>query len=636
MVRWPSLARRRSARAMILDMMSFGQGPMLSVQEGTMNYLRIAEIRIENFRLLRDLWMPLADLTVLIGANNSGKTALLQALGVALGEQRAGVDDLHLDVQGNRSECFVVDLLVHPGIGEEFTESVRDLFADAIQLPLDGAEFVAIRTYCAPDIRRGGIWPRRSFLKGWARTAKDAANLSEIKRPVVTREVLDLFSYNFLDARRDIVDQLQGRATYWGKLAGSLDIDEHLRGEIEVALNDLSEKIVKGSAVLEQVRSEIDLITEALTPGSPGVNIEPLPAKVEDLARGMDVSLQAPGSAAIPMSRQGMGTRSLAALTVFSAFVKIRTASGPTALTVLALEEPEAHLHPQAQRAVFELASTIQGQRILSTHSPYVTGVADVFDFRVFRRLGPVTQVCWVDRNTRAGARTFTPDELEKIRRFVQLRHGEVLFARMVILVEGETEEAAMPVFARNYWRLKNIHDRGISLVNAEGAQNYKHYVVLLARLGIPWIILADGDTEGQKGVAAVGVAIGRPLQLTSPEVVMLPTESDGFAFEAYLLSEGFESQIQKAIETVFGDSALEEYRIQHQGMKKKGGGTRDYHSDGWKQRLIYDFMMGNKARLGAAVAEEISREVDSSGPPKLPVKVLELFNRIDVLLDGV
>src|SRR4029077_6400448 len=110
-------------------------------------------------------------------------------------------------------------------------------------------------------------------------------------------------------------DQLQGRATYWGKLAGSLDIKDHLREEIELALGDLGKKIIAGSSVLDEVRSEIDRITEALTPGSPGVDIEPLPARVEDLARGMDVRLRAPGSAAISMARQGMGTRSLAALT---------------------------------------------------------------------------------------------------------------------------------------------------------------------------------------------------------------------------------------------------------------------------------------------------------------------------------
>jgi putative ATP-dependent endonuclease of the OLD family len=603
-----------------------------------MNNLRIAEVRIQNFRLLQDLWLPLGELTVLIGPNNSGKTAFLQALAVALGEQRAHVEDLYIDPSSVLAESFTIDLLIHPAQGEEFLEELRDLFADAVQIPVEktGTEYIALRTFGAPDTRRGGILLRRSFLKGWTHTGSESTGVSELKKPGVSREILELFSYNFLDARRDIVDQLQGRATYWGKLAGSLDIQDQLREEIEAALGTLGEKIIKGSSVLEQVRSEIDRITEALTPGSPGVDIEPLPARVEDLARGMDIRLRAPGSAAISMSRQGMGTRSLAALTVFSAFVKIRMAEG-TALTLLALEEPEAHLHPQAQRAVFTLACSIQGQRILSTHSPYVSEIADVFDFRIFRRNGPTSQALWVEKKKGEGNPTFTPEEHEKVRRFVQHRHGEILFARLALFVEGDTEEYAIPIFAAHHWKdhgRRNIHDQGISLINAEGAQSYKHFVVLLEKLGIPWVILSDGDAEGIKGVSATGKAIGRPLDATSPEVVMLPTAPKGLAFEEYLIHEGFRHQIEKAIQVTCGGPALEEYKDRNHGQRKKGGGLRDYLSPGSEDQLVLDFMADHKALLGGPIAQAICNEEDPQAT-RVPSKVLELFRRIDKILSG-
>lgn len=569
---------------------------------------------------------------MLIGPNNAGKTAFLQALAVALGEHRSQMEDLYVAPGGVSAEAFFVDLLVQPAQGEEFAEDLRDLFADAIQIPPKGAEHIALRTSGIPDDRRGGILLRRSFLKGWARTPEDSEAIKELKKPGVSREILELFSYNFLDARRDIVDQLHGRATYWGKLAGSLDIEPGLRQEIEASLEALSGKIVKGSTVLEHVRAEIDRITEALTPGSPGVDIEPLPARVDDLARGMDVRLRAPGSAAISMARQGMGTRSLAALTVFSAFVKIRMAGGPAALAILALEEPEAHLHPQAQRAVFDLACSIPGQRLLSTHSPYVTSIADIFDFRVFRRMGSSAQALWVEKTKIDGSPTFKPEELEKVQRFVQRRHGEVLFSRLALFVEGETEEYAIPVFAEHYWK-RSIHDQGISLINAGGAENYKHFVILLDKLEIPWLILSDGDSGGVSGTANLGKALGRKLD--AGDVVMLPTEDQGLDFEGYLLSEGFRPQIERAIQEICGTGALEDYRHLHDGQAKRKGVARDYRSAGWEERLVFDFMSANKAMLGSAIAQAICAGRDTQGNPRLPAKVLELFQRVDRILAG-
>ena len=66
-----------------------------------MSGLRIAEVSIRNFRVLQDVWMPLGETTVLIGANNSGKTAFLDALDVAIGDRtRASEDDLFVDKDG--------------------------------------------------------------------------------------------------------------------------------------------------------------------------------------------------------------------------------------------------------------------------------------------------------------------------------------------------------------------------------------------------------------------------------------------------------------------------------------------------------------------------------------------------------
>ncbi len=46
--------------------------------------MKLHEIKIKNFRCLVDVSIPIENNTVLVGENNSGKTALLEALRIAL------------------------------------------------------------------------------------------------------------------------------------------------------------------------------------------------------------------------------------------------------------------------------------------------------------------------------------------------------------------------------------------------------------------------------------------------------------------------------------------------------------------------------------------------------------------------
>jgi putative ATP-dependent endonuclease of the OLD family len=601
-------------------------GKMSSETSTRVPNLRVAEIRIQDFRTIKDLWMPLRSSLVLLGENNAGKTSFLGALDIALGSARAREEDFRRDSTGTAADRFVIDVRFEPRTGDDFDDATAQVLGNGpVQLKGNEPPFFAIRSKGEVDPKRGELTLKRTFLKGWARDRVEGEKIAELASTQVSREHRYLVTFNLLDARRDAVEQLRNRRTFWGQIVADLRLSGEVRKEVESALATLGAKLKAGSAPLAALQTELQDIRQVIAHPKLDVEVAALPVDVEDLLRAMDLLLTEAGQTALPIAVQGMGTRSLSALLIFRAYVRsvLATAAGAGTLSVAAFEEPEAHLHPQAQRAVLSVIRQIPGERIISTHSPYVASAADVFDVRVFRRDADGTKTSWVSETDASGAPTFDNEQLAHLRRFVQLRHGEVLFARVVGLFEGDTEDAAFPVLARSHWS-GGPDSLGISLINVGGAGNYKHIAKALTALSIPWVVFSDGDQAAKNGLAAAGKAIGCTLDATCADVVMLP---NGHDFEAYLLAEGFRSVAEKAIDSFFGTTALADYKQKNHGQTAKGGGTRDYVSADWEGRLVHDFMDRHKGTYGAALAEHIV----AAG--KLPTRVKDYFQRIDAIL---
>lgn len=556
--------------------------------------IRIAEVRIQDFRAIKHICFPLSPrTTVLLGMNNVGKTAILAALDVALGGKRARVEDLHVDA-ASPPVHFEIDVRVAPSGGDSFDQPVVDIVGNAIQLGAAGEpESFVLRTRGMPDPKKGDPTITRTFLKGWATTRESAGNVDDHPSATVNQAVRALLTYELLDARRDGIEQLRNKRTFWGKSVADLRLEELVRKEIEAALRELQKKVLEASEPLQALQEQLRAVAAVLGRPDMGVSIAALPTEADALLRSMDVLLSESGQGPLPLATQGMGTRSLAALVIFRAYVQsvLRSVSPPGTLSIAGFEEPEAHLHPQGQRAVMALLDAVPGQHILTTHSAFVASSANLENIRIVQRDGPGPNVTWLPQGT------FDSSTLTHVQRFVQRRNSEILFARVVALVEGHTEDAAMPVLAREYFGA-SADGHGISFVCVEGASSHKHIVLLLEKLGIPWVILADGDAAGTEGLKLLEMALGRPL--TADDYEQLPAGAD---FEHHLINgEKLRTHVENAIAAFFGGTALADYRAARDGKKLKGGAKRDLQSAGWEERLVLDFMRNCKGLYGASL----------------------------------
>lgn len=580
--------------------------------------IAITDVRVSNFRSLANIEVELNDLTVLIGANNAGKTSFLDAMFAAIGSGRKvlGRDDIRLatgEAFAPKERKVIIDLRIRP-IGSD--GNVLDkfptgsfwmaLWGTGITIDsVDFSEFSLIRTCLSWSVSKANYVIERNFLKEWRNFA------DWIDTPVQTIPVrsaqIEPIALHFIDAKRDLDDDLRKQGSFWRRLTDDLGLAAADVTELEAALSGINQSIVDKSEILRHLKTNLTDLQKVVTADSAGIDIAPVARKLRDLSKGVDISFSTSGAQSFPLARHGMGTRSLASLLVFRAFASWQqakaTSGGDEVHSVLALEEPESHLHPQAQRSIFGHIKAIPGQRIVSTHSPYFAGQAQLEDLRLFIKRGGETITKKLDLS-----RITNPDDKRKIQDSVIESRGDILFANALILFEGQTEEQALPIWAKEYWG-SSIHELGLSFVRANGT-DYFPFIWLANSLSIPWYLIADGEERPLKNLEDALKKASLPNTSNSPNIVVLP---NGNNFETQLVAEGYIGEIESALDVISGRSGfLDSFIDMNNGLsygKRKNGtdkGVREYKSLGGRERAAVDAMNTQKTKLAKPLAHQI------------------------------
>lgn len=184
------------------------------------------------------------------------------------------------------------------------------------------------------------------------------------------------------------------------------------------------------------------------------------------------------------------------AKTTLYAFFDQNTFKTPS-FTILAIEEPEAHLHPILQRLIYkEILQKSNTSVIFTSHSPYISSVAPI-----------ETVVHCINKqgSTKVySSASLTISELEKkdLERYLDAKRGEIYFGKGVIFIEGITEEFLIPKAAELLGM--PLDDYGIVVCNINST-NFKPYIQLVNSIGIPWVLITDGDFYKVKTVIKKG-----------------------------------------------------------------------------------------------------------------------------------
>ena len=471
--------------------------------------MHLANLVIKNFRKLAHAELTFQPgLNVLVGGNNVGKTAVVDALRALLAGHdepypRVDEDDVHRPPGGTPAGDIVFEY-VFSGLDPD---DEADFLAALVPDGKGKLEAHITIRYSEPD--KAG----RLRAKRWCGEHEDVG---------LTADMMENLRGVYLPPLRDASQGLKpGRTSQVARLLQLLATEAGIEG-INKALQGLDGELKKHLPIVSaheaiNTRHQSMLgpqLAQLLDVGLSASDFKSLKSRLSLLVDAFEIE------------QNGLGFNNL----IFMAVVLSELTKNPdSCYRGLVVEEPEAHLHPQLQAVLLQYLESIKAvdgekpvQLFVTSHSPNFASIANLDSL-----------VCLVE--TDGSVATFFPRNVvfakgkrEKLERYLDVTRAELFFARRVIFVEGAAEMMMVDALAKRIGYDLRLH--GVSLISVEGL-NFDSFLPLFGdkALKIPVAVLTDADpvvpksakkTDGAADpgmaaapVGAAAVSAGDPLE---------------------------------------------------------------------------------------------------------------------------
>ena len=472
--------------------------------------MHISRVQLVNFRNFERADAVFnKGVNTIIGENGSGKTNMFRAIRLLLDADqlrwayRLDETDFHRGLRNWRGHWIIISL--------EFSEVSQDEAIQALFLhgagAIDGGAVgratynlifrprAAIRSKLG-ELEEGDRAGLAELLKGLTTndyetvlTGKSTANFTtpevytalvgdfdavrfprelnppEIGGPIpralsVTREIC----FTFIQALRDVVSEFQGQRTN-----PLLTLLRSKSGEVDpVRLAPITEKVKDLNAAIEglpdvgEIRTDIrqtirDAAGETYSPANLAVR-SAVPAEAERLFQSLRLFVgETEEDYEGAIHELSLGGANLIYVTLKLLEFKYQKAKQACA-NFLLIEEPEAHIHTHIQKTLFDRLTYTDTQIIYSTHSTHISEVSNVENVNILARNGTRCEVYQPTTGLDAS-------DIRSIQRYLDAVRSNLLFAKSIILVEGDAEEILVPALVKEVLGV-SLDELGISLIN--------------------------------------------------------------------------------------------------------------------------------------------------------------------------
>jgi len=469
----------------------------------------LKRLTIKNFRCIKNATIDFNEgVNILIGENNSGKTAILDALRICLcyGKQRRDIyislNDFHVDKNNPASESGDIEFNLYFEIQQDVETGI---YLDFLSVRDDGYQELKLNFRYFIEERNGN---KRVKYRVWG---------GDNEGQLITPEVLDLIYFVHLDALRDAVRYLKPvRGNRLGELYAKIITDENeqdnLAKKVRSALNEdrkWRELIAKGKTKVNEHLHETTIYGKEQR-----VEIDFLPLEFRKIIDNLrvqipvfddDVLENQADQKYFDLYQNGLGYNNLIYIAIVLGDLKRMKELYNEAYVSLLIEEPEAHLHPQLQNIFFNYLNELNKfgfQIFVTSHSPTITAKAALDSLIVLQEKEKQIDKFSLKKSN------LNNSNKKYLQKFLDVTKSQLFFSNGVILVEGISEALLLPVFSKIMGDEYDIEKKGIEIVNLGGVA-FEHFAKLFnsenpsEQLSSRCAILTDDDRNDNNEISS-------------------------------------------------------------------------------------------------------------------------------------